>query len=228
MTHVALLIVTVDPPESYVLLDGRPLGRADGRLFAVAPGKHILTARHAGYEDQSDPRTWRGGDAPSAHFQLVRKPKPEPVPTATPVLPVAPKASASPVTATAPVRAPWWTPLVPSSSARGAGAILAYSTAAVALVGAGLTVGLEVDRASMARGHAADHCTGATSPFCAELHERREQRNIAGGVAIGAGTFAVATGLAVVLADVFRGRGSGVVTPVVGKDGGGLVVRGAW
>lgn len=228
MARVALVIVTANPPDTYVLVDGRPLGRADGRMFAVLPGKHVVTARRPGYQDASDPRTLRGGDVPT--FDFLMKPAPTSTaavvePTAAPAKTAAPMASGSSVAA---ARPSWWTPLVPSLSARGAGAILAYSTATVALVATGLTVGLEVDRASMARGHAADHCTGATTPFCAELHERREQRNIAGGVAIGAGIFAVSTGLAVVLADVYRGRASGVVAPVVGKDGGGLVVRGAW
>ncbi len=223
------LSVSVSPSDSYVIVDGRPWGKADGRLIPLSPGKHVVAGRHAGYEDAVDPRTWAGGDAP--WVDLVLKPLPveqaAPAPSAVPH--AGPQVSAS-NTATL-HRGPWWTPLVPTLSPRGAALVLGYASVAVGLVTAGLTVGFEVDRANLARGHQADTCTGqnTTSAFCTAVHERREQRNISGGVAVGFGTFAIGTGLAIVLSDVFGPRaGGGRVAPVVGQDGGGLLVRGAW
>jgi hypothetical protein len=229
MDRVALLIVTADPPDTYVLVDGRPFGKADGRMFAVLPGNHVVTARHAGYQDVSDPRTFRGGDVPSFHFQMVPLPASAATaaePSAPPAKTTAPLASGSPV---APARPSWWAPLVPSRGAA-LGPLLAYSSAIMSLAGVGLTIGLEVDRGSMARGHAATTCTAgnAASPFCAELHDRREQRNGAASIAIGFGAVAIGTGLAVVLAGMFRAPAAGAVVPVVGKDGGGLAIQGAW
>ena len=71
--RVAVMIVTAFPPNAKVVLDGRPLGPADGRAFAVEPGTHTVGARLAGYEDQVETRTVRARDVPTFHFQLVAK-----------------------------------------------------------------------------------------------------------------------------------------------------------
>lgn len=74
--RVAVLFVTVTPPEAAVVLDGRPLGKADGRHIAVTPGTHTLTARLAGHEDATETRTMRARDVPHVHLEL--KPKASP------------------------------------------------------------------------------------------------------------------------------------------------------
>ncbi len=71
--RVALLVVSTSPPNARVILDGRPLGPADGRAFAVEPGKHTIGARLAGYEDVVETRTMRARDMPAFHFQLKAK-----------------------------------------------------------------------------------------------------------------------------------------------------------
>ncbi|MFO0589887.1 MAG: PEGA domain-containing protein [Polyangiaceae bacterium] len=221
--HVALLYVTTTPSGAAVWLDGKPIGVADGRVLPIAPGTHVVVAKAAGYEDAIEPaRTWAAGDVPAVDLTL----KPKVVSSARSTTPTSSTSTAA--RAGAP-RAPWWRPLVPSFDARGAGAIVAYSSAALALGSTGLMIGLEVDRASMAKGHAPSTCAGdaGSTAFCTTLHDRRDQRTIAGGAAIGFGALAVGTGVAVVLAQVFR-RGGPVVAPAASKDAGGLVIQGAW
>ncbi|MFO0591868.1 MAG: PEGA domain-containing protein [Polyangiaceae bacterium] len=220
--HVAMLYVTTTPSGASVWLDDKPIGVANGRGLPVAPGKHVVTAKAPGYEDAIEPaRTWAARDVPAVDLTLKPKAPPPARPTA---------ATSSTTTATGPgaPRAPWWRPLVPSLDARGAGAIVAYSSAALALGSTGLMIGLEVDRASMTKGHASNTCAGdaGSTAFCTTLHDRRDQRTVAGGAAIGFGTLAIGTGLAVVLAQVFRR--APVVAPAASKDAGGLVIQGAW
>ncbi|MFO0593595.1 MAG: PEGA domain-containing protein [Polyangiaceae bacterium] len=218
--HVALLYVTTNPSRAAVWLDGKPIGIADGRSLPVPPGTHVVIAKAAGYEDAIEPaRTWGAGDVPAVDLTL----KPKTPPSATTTTSTATTTASAP-----PTRAPWWKPLVPSLDKRGAGAILAYSSAALALGSTGLMLGFEADRASMARGRAPNMCAGdaGSTPFCTTLHDRRVERDIAGGAAIGFGALAVGTGVGVVLAQVFRG--APLVAPAVTKDAGGLVIQGAW
>lgn len=143
------------------------------------------------------------------------------------------KAMAQPISsasASSPTSA-WWTPLVPTSSPRGVGLVLTYASGGLALVTAGLSIGLEIDRADRARGHAISTCAvdDGTSLFCTELHARREQRNTMAGLAITLGGVAIGTGLVIALSDAFGPRSSAaIVAPLVGQNGGGLLVGGEW
>src|SRR5262249_6806271 len=71
----ALLIVTTTPPHAPVILDGRPLGLADGRTFAVEPGTHTVAARLPGHTDAVETRTMRALDVPNMHLKLKPIPK---------------------------------------------------------------------------------------------------------------------------------------------------------
>ncbi|MFO0586066.1 MAG: hypothetical protein U0441_00935 [Polyangiaceae bacterium] len=91
-----------------------------------------------------------------------------------------------------------------------------------------LTIGLEVDRASMARGHAGNTCAGANgaTAFCTELRERRDQRDAATGLAVGFGALAGAAVLTALLSGR-SGRDSGPrVAPLVSADGAGVSYEG--
>lgn len=231
LKRVGLVWVTVVPREARVLLDGRPLGRADGRSFAVEPGKHTFAARAEGYEDKLEAVSVRGGDVP--HVNLVLEPKPA---TSLPVVP--PSSSGAAIAAesghgprsvrgNAPV--PWYQP---AWSARGVLVTLSYVGLATAVTSGATALALEVDRGSM-RGQVDSIDCGAMSPsrpaVCGPLGERRVQRDIAGGVALGA---LVAAGLlsGATLVAIVRERGatSPTVIPAASLNGGGVFVLGSW
>ncbi|MFO0586070.1 MAG: hypothetical protein U0441_00955 [Polyangiaceae bacterium] len=45
------VVVTLAPYTAYLLVDGRSMGRSDGRVIALRPGKHTFFARETGYQD---------------------------------------------------------------------------------------------------------------------------------------------------------------------------------
>ncbi len=224
--RTVLFVITASPPSCEVFLDGQPIGKADGRYYALKPGPHTFVGRLDGYQEATESATVAKDKPRNVHLQLIPLPAPPPSVPSVPSVTIARPADARPSTAGAPksgaVR------FVPSASPRGAALGFAYTSAALGLVAASFTIGLEVDRASMASGHEPDTCTDvhASSRFCVQLHERREQRNLAGGLALGLGGLTVGTGLVVVLADILGPRAR--IAPVVGREGGGLVVGGAW
>lgn len=109
---------------------------------------------------------------------------------------------------------------------------LTYATGAVALASGGAWTGLEVDRASL-RSRVDDAACSPVNPSppatCAELMERKQQRDAAGDVAIGTGIAALTLGAAAGLAIGLELRTSrAAVAPVVSQGGGGIEVRGVW
>lgn len=232
--RVALLMVTTYPPNARVVLDGRPLGAADGRAFAVEPGTHTIAARLEGYLDETETRTMRAKDTPMVHLHLRPKPR-----TETPAEAAVSASSApGPGASSPPPRAPMSAPpeasrlFVPDLSARGLLVGLTYATGAVALASGGAWTGLEVDRASL-RSRVDDAACSPVNPSppatCAELMERKQQRDAAGDVAIGTGIAALTLGAAAGLAIGLELRTSrAAVAPVVSQGGGGIEVRGVW
>lgn len=218
--RVAILIVTVEPTDARVILDGHPLGPADGRGVAVEPGTHTLAARHEGYEDLVVKRTVSAHDLPNVHLRLL--PKPRATPARGPVK-ASPEASE---------RAPTW--YAPALSWRGVFVGLTYASAATALASGGTAIGLELDRSSIGGKLPRDACNPAnpTRPppsTCAAVRERRLQRDTAVDVtivaAIGTGALAAAAGLALSL----EPRGAKVsIAPAAGAHGGGVMISGAW
>jgi hypothetical protein len=233
--RVGVVWLTVLPREARVLLDERPLSRADGRSFAIEPGQHTITARLDGYEDKVVPVTVRGGDVP--HVDLVLTPKSRPDTTPKPIAATPPKApvaapAVSPVPAPSPsIPAPFrW--CVPAPSTSGVLAPLACAAVATAFAGGATSIGLEVDRTALRRNLSEGACgPDATSrpAACDELAERYEQRNAALGVAIGvtlaSGLFA---GAARIAFGFERGATSPRIAPTAGANGGGIVVLGSW
>ncbi len=233
--RVAVVWITVFPRGAHVLLDGRPLGRADGRSFAVEPGKHTIAARLDGYDDEVRPVSVRGGDVP--HLDLVLTPKPKLLPQ-----PAAPAASPAraPVTGPAPsaivvppssVPAPLrW--CLPAATPRGVLAPLACAGLITTLASGATAIALEVDRRSLRDKVSADTCrpTASARPdVCDALGERVGQRNAALEVTIGA---AVTTGVLVGAASIAfgfeHGATSPTVAPTASSNGGGIVILGTW
>jgi hypothetical protein len=241
--RLVILFVTVTPTRAAVILDGRPVGRVDGRHIAVEPGTHTVAARLEGYHDAVEPpRTWSAGDIPRVHLELTPKPPGLPAATESPLpaakastLPAA-KASGGASSPSAPrgsevtAPLPWYMPaptprgvLVPAAMV-GLGALAISGVTALAL---------EVDRGSLQKQVGSDSAcasaTGQAQPACQALDERFHQRNTAVDVTIGAliatAVLGGAGGLALGLER--RSRGPAVV-PAAGQHGGGIFVRGAW
>lgn len=225
--RVALLFLTVTPTSALVVLDGRPLGRADGRYLPLDPGKHTVTARLKGYKDATQALTVNARDLPVVHLTLAaipevaqhRDPPPKPmVPTAR-------------VSPTAPDMAPtaWY---VPAWSPRGVLVSLAYFSAGTAVVSGATAIGLEVDRGSLRSGLTPSSCGPDAAPrpgACDALAERYDQRNVALGTAIGSfvasGLFA---GAARLVHGLERHAAHMKVAPTAAGSGGGIVVLGTW
>jgi hypothetical protein len=227
--RVAVVVVTVWPSDARVILDGRPLGAADGHLIPVEPGTHTFAAKLEGYEDQSITRALGASSFPNVDFRLKPKPKAEPPPVKPPQ--PAPKL---PPLAVAPVHAPadaaaWY---APAPTTRGVVATLTYAAGAALIASGATVIGLDIDRGSLRKGLAGDACASdqAWPPArCAALHERRVQWDAAIGMTIGS---AVATGVMVGVTGLAIGLDrspvSPKIVPSVGPHGGGLVVLGAW
>ena len=221
LKRVALVYVTSNPTKARMILDGRPIGRADGRGVPVPPGKHTLAGVLDGYEDRVESFEVRAGDLPNIHLELTPKAKaPAQLPSS--------KGTTSPAPSMPP-RAEWY---VPDWSPRGVLVPLAGVSLGVAVLGAATSIGLEVDRASLRSRVSFGACRPDATivpDVCATLHERVEQRNIALGVTLGA---TAAVGLLLGASRLAYGVGSATpsphVVPTASANGGGLVILGAW
>lgn len=226
--HVALLFLTVSPPDAKVLLDGRPLGRADGRRIPLAPGTHTFLARLPGYDDAVKTITITAPSYPLLDLAL----KALPVPASPPVTPAKVAGELGPASSVAPSISPEprFLPCLPRASVRGVLEPLAC-LAGVATVAAAVTAGvLEAERASLSVGPTS---CGPDVPFppprCASLRERRIQRDIAVDFTAGVGIAAAAlAGAAAIAYGLERGQASPRLIPAVSANGGGILVLGAW
>lgn len=235
LERVAVLWVTVHPREARVLLDGRPLGRADGRSFAVEPGAHTITARLDGYEDKVHPVAVRGGDVPHVHLRLTPKQAGEAPKAPSPAVASTSTATTRPAPATPPpdssVPAPFrW--CLPGPTPRGVLAPLACAAVVTTVASGATTIALEVDRKSLRDQVSSDACrpTAPSRPeVCDALAERVRQRNGAFVVTIGA---ALASGVLAGAARVAFGFEPSptrpTIAPTAGPNGGGIILVGAW
>lgn len=238
-SQVAMVVITMYPSGAYLVVDGRPYGKADGQLIAMSYGKHTLVARAAGYEDASETRLVTAGGVPNIHLHL--KPKSSPVPAATPSTPLpAPLPAAPPVAprTEGPPSSPSPFPCLPARSVRGVLVPLACVTGAAFVASAATTIGFELHAASMraglaARGFAPNGCApgqpATSSTECIEIRGRVQQRvdatNVMLGTGIAAAALAVGAGLSIALEP---GAKAPKVTAGVGPNGGGVVIQGAW
>jgi hypothetical protein len=245
--HVAVVFVSAQPSEAKILIDGRPMGAADGHGVALAPGKHTFSARLAGHEDAIETRSMEAGDLP--HVHLVLRPKASATPdvhengtaSAPPAAsePTARAVSNAPLEATSSLGPPC---LVPHWSPCGVMATLAYAASATALAGGATTIGIEVDRASLTAGRSSAACSQLVKApggeyvektsrpaWCSAVEQRRDQRDTAIGVTIGGGVAtAVLWGLAGIAMGLDREPRRPLVSIDVRGDAGAIVVGGAW
>lgn len=229
-TRVGVLFISVSPPDAAVLLDGRPLGRADGRHVAVEPGTHTLAARFGGYEDVTKTIVVTAPSSPQIDLALKPLPKSPIAPTPKASSPAGPPANvpAAPSPADS-VPAPFrW--CLPAASPRGVLAPVACAGVAATIAAGATAIALEVDRASMSRDPSS--CgpdVPSPPPRCASLHERRVQRDTAVDLTIGAGIAAVVLAGAAGIAYGFeRGATSPTIAPTANIHGGGIVILGTW
>lgn len=218
--RVALLIITTDPPDARVILDGHPVGKGDGRTVAVAPGKHTVAGRLDGYRDKVvETADLRAGDTPNVQITL------EPIPRDPPPVP-------------SPAPPSVWRLFEPGPSPRGVLVTAAYAAALSTLVSGGTTIGYEVHYRSMtaaldAKGYRRNSCqTGeppADSAECAEVVSRAQARDTSANVWIGSlialGALSGVAGLAMYLD---RGPWGPKISATVGADGGGVFLVGNW
>lgn len=226
--HLVILFVSVSPTAAAVSLDGRPIGRADGRHIAVDPGTHTVSARLEGHEDAIEPpRTWAAGDVPHVHLELKAKRAPVEPPIVKQEAAAPPASSVSPAPERAP--APWY---LPAPTPRGVLVSLAYAGLVTSITSGATAIGLEVDRRSLRSQVSSDSCRpeAASHPeVCDTLAERAGQRNTALGVTIGAAvTAGVLAGAARVAFGFEREPTTPTVAPVASSGGGGIVLLGAW
>lgn len=157
--RVAVVLVTASPPNARVILDGRPLGSADGRAFAVEPGTHTIGARLPGYADQVETRTVRARDVPTIHFQL------------TPIAPAVASTAAGPrPERPSPPPRPFSDMFVPAWSSRGVLVGLTYLLGATALVSGG-TCTRQIDRKKTLCSSCQDSCLAGKPYKYAECYQ---------------------------------------------------------
>ena len=218
--QVAIVFLTVQPRDAQVVMDGRPLGQGDGGHVAVAPGRHVFTARLDGHEDLSRAISVNARETPN--LQLTLTPKVNPVSLEKPH-----------PSAVGPSRIPWY---MPAWSPRGVLVPLAAATATTALASTAAAIGLAVHAQSMrdslvARGYGSHTCRPGTPASetleCQEIYSRQLQRNSAIGVAVGtgiaAGTLIGLAGIAIAVEPL-----GPKVTATAGADGGGITLQGTW
>lgn len=225
--RVVLLVLTVDPSDAAVLIDGVPVGKGDGQTIAVEPGVHTVAAKLAGYEDKVvKTEDNRAGAVPN--IQLTLKP-----------IRLDPAVSAPPPPKAPPVADPslsrW---LTPAWSPRGVLVALAYAGMAATIVSGATAIGLEVHRASLQaaldqKGYQPTTCRYGLAPStpeeCADIRARYNDRdtssNVFLGTAITVAALSGAAGVAMYL-DHRASRPSVAVT--AGAAGGGIVFAGKW
>lgn len=213
--RVARVLVTVDPKGAEVLLDGRSIGTADGKVLAVDPGVHVFEAREAGRTVAAAQITARAGDLPAVALKVVHG---EALPSSQ---------SSSKAAGTSPAdvvhKAPLpslQSPLIPGPSPRGVAVGVTYSAGGVALV-SGIVAGvLELQRGAIASTLDLDACANGGPPRCSDLRAAFAGRTAARDVALVAGGVALAAG-GVAVALHFTG------SPVA-KGGVAVMVGGQW
>ena len=223
--RVALVYITSNPTKVDMMLDGQPIGRADGRGIAVEPGTHTLAGHLDGYEDQSEPFTVSAGDVPNVHLELRPKP-PNPATVPTPSVPTSThQEPVAPPFAVVPWYEPAWSP-------RGVLVPIAVLPLGAAVVGAVTWGALEADRVSLRSKLGSSSCGPDAAPLpaaCTTLHQRVEQRDVAMGITIGGvATAGILVGVSRLLFGVERAASSPRVAPVVSGDAAGIAVLGAW
>lgn len=232
-SRVGILFITVSPPDAAVVLDGRPIGRGDGRGVAVEPGEHTIAARLPGYEDVV--KTLQVVAPSGPHIDLKLTPRsPAPVPPSSPpkVAPAAaqPPVGESPRTSLLPVPLAW---CVPERSPRGVLGPAACAGVAAVVISAGTAIGLTAHADSMRdalqkRGFGPASCVGASAPpECQEMLSRGQQRDIAQDVLIGTGIAAAVLAGTAAVAIALDSKGPRV-TAAASPDGGGVFVQGTW
>lgn len=241
--RVAVVVLTVFPTDARVLLDGRPLGPADGHAIAVEPGTHVFTARRDGHEDARDERPYVAGSTPNVQLVLTPKQQPPPQTTAqaapTSTVQAASPNGIAPISATAGRAVPREEsafPCVPALSARGVLLPAACVGAAVFMVSAATAIGFEVHWSSLrgalaARGFQPGSCAPggslAASVDCKEIDARVGQRNDAANVMIGSGIVAAALAAGAGIAIALEPKRP-QVSVSAGATGAGIAVRGEW
>ncbi|MFO0593596.1 MAG: hypothetical protein U0441_39005 [Polyangiaceae bacterium] len=222
------IVFTMSPYTAFLLVDGRPLGRVDGRTIALRPGEHTFVARETGYQTltRTESLTLSKGtltEPRNIDFTLAK------LPTVAPDSVI--DAASKPVSGLSPSSAAGTasTPAQPFDTRRVA-LVVGIASGAAALGFGALTIGLEVDRASMTRGHAGNACTGfnAASAFCVEVRERRDQRDAATGLAMGFGALAGAAVLTALLGGPSGQDSRPRVAPILSAHGAGVGVQGSF
>lgn len=233
--QVALVTLTVDPTDALVLVDGRPIGKADGRTIALSYGEHTVVARAEGHEDARETRLVTPAGTPNIHLTLPRKTPPAAPPSAALPAP-APALSQAASAPAAPASTGSSFPCRPDWSPRGVLGPLACVAGVAFVVSAATDIGLTAHASSLhddleARGFQPYACApgqpAAGSAECMEITSRAAQRQAAADAMVGTGVAAAVLGAAAALAISLDGRGP-TLGASVGAAGATLTVQGSW
>ncbi|XXY52693.1 hypothetical protein WME91_16315 [Sorangium sp. So ce269] len=239
-THVATLLLAVDPPDAEVLVDGKPVGRTarTHKLFFES-GQHMVRARAPGREESFQVFTAMSGQEHEMLMQLARSSgSTKEVAAAAPK--EAPKALSSTLADRTQATSPWasW-----PGTLRIAG--IAVTTATVS-VGSLLMIRasrLDGDLRERRDGLNRDPATNSSMCWqapqrsaCAELLRLRDERNLSGAagtaLVIAGGVIGAATAASFFTDFAFLGRTPARerihVSPVATGQETGVRIEGLW
>jgi hypothetical protein len=202
---VAAVQLRVDREGAEVLLDGKPIGNAPLKSpVFLDPGSHAIEARAEGYQTARREVDARAGAAVDVDLKLSR-------PAAPPPLPL-------------PEKRPIWPAIVGGSLAVG-GMVL----------GAGLTAaanGKSRDAETMAASLPLSSCAGTPSASyaakCSTLKDTLRSQSMLASGAVGGFVAGGVLALAAAGLGIWAKSGTPKIAPVVGVQGGGVVIGGAW
>ncbi|WP_437606322.1 hypothetical protein WMF20_35790 [Sorangium sp. So ce834] len=240
-THVATLLLAVEPPDAEVLVDGKPVGRTarTHKLFFES-GQHMVRARAPGREDSLQVFTAMPGKEHEMLMQLPRSSGSSTKEVAAAAPKEAPKALSSTLAVPTQAPSPW---------ASWPGAL---RIAGIAVTTATVSVGsLLMIRASRLDGDLSERRDGLNSDprtnssmcwqapqrsACAELLRLRDERNLSGvagtALVIMGGVIGAATAASFFTDFSFLGRTPARerihVSPVATGQGGGVRIEGLW
>jgi hypothetical protein len=205
--RVAEVYISATPPSATMFVNGREIGRTDGRTLLLTPGHYTFTAQLKGYKGKPDVRDLLGGDKAVVDLKLEAE-----------------HAQLPPASTGGSISA--WLFARPERIALVAVTGLAALTAASS---GGTAIGLEVDRGSYGSKFTPSSCFSGNSsrpPECAAAQERAHQADAAVDVMAGAlvvsGIGAAITGVLFVVDRPSPHHPS--IVPTASKNGGGIVV----
>ncbi|AUX39938.1 hypothetical protein SOCE26_013330 [Sorangium cellulosum] len=235
--RVAELVLSVDPPDAEVFIDGRPIGRTARtyKLF-LEPGRHMVRARAPGREDGFQAFNGEPGDKEEISMKLSG-----PAVSSAKDVPKVPKSASAPSVGRPPQASNPWASWPGTLRITGiAAATAGVSIGAILIIRAGtLDDDLTARRNRLLGESSSSSSTCWRAPPnspCAELARLQDARNLSGragvAMAITGGVVGAVTAASFITDFSFLGlspaRDRIHVTPVATRDEVGAHIEGLW